>query len=65
MPAPTPALLLDLPDNACRWPVNDATSWQESHLFCGRPVTRMRPPYCEKHYAMGVTRVRLRDLAAD
>lgn len=65
-PTPTPAgppyQLLDLPDNACRWPVNNRASILENHLFCGQQVARASPPYCAEHYEQGVVHARIRDL---
>jgi hypothetical protein len=61
-PMPTPPyLLVDLPDEACHWPVNEPATWRDPHLFCGAPATRQTPPYCEEHYAMSVVNYRVRE----
>lgn len=43
----TPRPLAILAQNACRWPMNDA-SRSELHMFCGE-LTVATKPYCARH----------------
>lgn len=64
VPAPDlPCRLVDLPENTCRWPVNEPPSWRDPHLFCGMPSTRSSPPYCEVHYEASIVGYRPREPA--